>query len=183
MGGLQEFDLSVFRAVNSGLHREGLDWFFAVVSTTGLGWFPTLVPFLFLLRKETRHYTLPLVLTVIVSGIILADGVKSLIQRDRPSNLPGAYVQEQVFHSSFPSGHTTTSFGFAMMLTLLAWNSRYRWIIAGASFAWALLVGLSRIYRGVHWPTDVIGGACFGVAGACLVSLCLPKLGRHREDN
>ena len=180
MDGLQAFDQNVFRSINQGLHHPWLDVFFALLSYSGLGWFPSLVPFVFLLKKQTRHFTVPLIVTVAVSGIVLADGVKALIQRDRPSNLATSIVQERIFHSSFPSGHTTTAFGFAMMLTLLCWNTKFR-ALATSSFAWASLVGVSRIYRGVHWPTDVMAGAFFGVAGACLVYICIPGLSQDRD--
>ena len=182
MDWVHQFDLSGFRAINLGLHRTWLNSFFALLSYSGLGWFPALSPFLFLLSKGTRHFVAPLILTVFVSGIIFADGVKALIPRDRPSNLPFAIVQEKIYKSSFPSGHTTTAFGFATMLTLLTWNTKFRWLGA-SSFVWAFLVGVSRMYRGVHWPTDVLAGACFGIASSCLLFLLLPMVGIRVESS
>lgn len=168
--------MSGFRSINLGLHRSWLDPFFALLSYSGLGICPTLAPFVFLASKSTKHFVLPLLINVFVSGIVFADGVKALLTRDRPSNLSYAIVQEPLHLQSFPSGHTTTSFGFATMVALLTWNTRYRWL-GSSSFFWAALVGLSRIYRGVHWPTDVLAGACFGVASACLLALVLPRFG------
>ena len=175
MDWVYQLDHELFKAINLGWHRPWLDPFFAFFSYTGLGLFPALVPFIFLVSKSTRHFVFPLILNVFVSGIILADGIKELTPRDRPSMLKIAIVEESIHTRSFPSGHTTTAFGFAMMLTLLTWNSRYRW--AGvSSFIWAILVGLSRIYRGVHWPTDVLGGIGLGIGSACLIYLLIPKL-------
>ncbi|MDR3689022.1 MAG: phosphatase PAP2 family protein [Fimbriimonas sp.] len=175
MDWLYQWDLSEFRSINIGWSSHWLDPVFMVLSYSGLGLFPTLAPFLFLFGKRTKHYVLPLLITVFVSGVLLADVIKQLIPRDRPSNLAFAIRQEPHLLGSFPSGHTTTSFGFATMLTLMAWNSRFRWI-AVSSFLWAILVGFSRIYRGVHWPTDVLAGACLGIGSGCLLYIVLPKV-------
>ena len=78
--------------------------------------------------------------------------------------------------SSFVSGHTTTAFSFATMLLLLTWKTK-RWDLGWASMVLAVLVGLSRIYRGVHWPSDVVGGMFAGIAGGCLVYAVLSFFG------
>ncbi|TDU80102.1 phosphatase PAP2 family protein [Streptomyces sp. KS 21] len=63
--------------------------------------------------------------------------------------------------SAFPSGHATTSVIVAGLLAWAAWRTatpataRFCWVLAAC---WAVSVGLSRIYLGVHWPTDVLGG-------------------------
>ncbi len=168
------FDLTVFRAINVGWHQAWLDPVFLVLSYLGLGWTQAILFLLLALHKGSRRFVLPLLLTIFVAGVPVAQGLKSLIPRDRPSNLPFAIHQENLFKSSFPSGHSTISFAAATMILLLTWDSKYRWI-GPAAFVVAAMIGLSRIYRGVHWPTDVLGGACCGVASACLVWLCYPK--------
>ena len=174
MNWVYQFDHDLFRAINIGWHASWLDPFFAFFSYTGLGLFPGMVPLVFLANKSTRHFAFPLILTVVVSGILFADGIKALVIRDRPSQWNIAIVEEPIHSSSFPSGHTTTAFGFALMLTFLTWNSKYRWLGA-SSFIWAIFVGLSRIYRGVHWPTDVLAGVGIGLGAACLLYLLLPS--------
>jgi membrane-associated phospholipid phosphatase len=64
---------------------------------------------------------------------------------------------------SFPSGHTTTSFACATVLAFL--------VPRAAPFAYVLAaaIGYSRLYVGVHWPTDVVAGAALGVATALLL--------------
>ena len=73
---------------------------------------------------------------------------------------------------SFPSGHSATAFACA---TVIAWASPR---LAVPAFVLAALVAWSRVYVGVHWPLDVIGGSALGV----LVSIALLKLvgGRPR---
>lgn len=175
MNGLHEFDLSGFRAINVGLHSVWLDPFFCALSYFGLGASQTIFSLLFALHRSTRHFVLPLLIAAALGGFGVADGLKAVIVRDRPSNLPFAIRQEPWLESSFPSGHTTLVFSVATMLLFLTWNTRYRWV-GPVGLVVAALVGVSRIYRGVHWPTDVIGGACCGIATSCFLYLVLPRL-------
>ncbi len=176
MANLHGFDLAIFRAINVGLHRAWLDPVFAFFSYLGLGGVLAAVCLGFLFSRSTRRMVIPLLLADAVSGWGVADLLKVLIPRARPSNLSFAIVQEPIYHSSFPSGHTTTAFAVATMLVFLLWNTRYR-KLAWWSYLVAALIGLSRIYRGVHWPTDVVAGACFGIGTTCLLYFILPAFG------
>ncbi|MCS7065173.1 MAG: phosphatase PAP2 family protein, partial [Fimbriimonadales bacterium] len=90
--------------------------------------------------------------------------LKHLVPRPRPSNLPDVLVapDERIFARSFPSGHTATAFALACWLWLMVRGTRYRWL-GWLGWLLAALVGLSRIYRGVHYPSDVIAGALIGI--------------------
>lgn len=132
-------------------------------------------------ENPLRFYVLPLLTTLVVAGLPIAQGVKRLFPRDRPSNLAFAVPQEDIYAKSFPSGHSTTSFAIAWMLWLLTRKTEYAWI-GQASLVWALLVGLSRVYRGVHWPTDVVAGAFAGLFAAALVFLSIGLIGRATES-
>ena len=178
MDRLLQFDEDTFRAIHQGLAHPTLDVAMLVLSYSGLGQVQALFALLLLRWQNTKYYTLPLLTTIIVAGIPVAQGVKRLLERDRPSNLFWSKPAEQFFGNSFPSGHTTTSFAVATMLFLMTYKSRQAWI-GWVAVVWALLVGVSRVYRGVHWPTDVIGGACAGVFSACLVYLVLRRLGKQ----
>jgi membrane-associated phospholipid phosphatase len=149
-----------------------------ILSYSGLGQVQFLLCLLFLRSKETKYYVLPLLTTILASGLVVAQGLKHLIVRDRPSNLMWVKPQEQFFADSFPSGHTTTSFAIATMLVLLTWRTPRRWLGIGAAI-WAPLVGLSRVYRGIHWPTDAMAGACAGVFTSCAIYLILGAMGRQ----
>ena len=59
---------------------------------------------------------------------------------------------------SFPSGHAMGSMTLAAVVAALAWNTRWRWPASIAAVAFALLVGLSRVYLGVHFPSDILAG-------------------------
>ena len=58
----------------------------------------------------------------------------------------------------FPSGHAMGSLAFALALALLVWNTRWRWLALLTAGLFALVVGFSRLYLGVHFPSDVLAG-------------------------
>ncbi|GBF04543.1 phosphoesterase, PA-phosphatase-like protein [Deinococcus aerius] len=87
--------------------------------------------------------------------------MKLLMHRTRPELWP-RLVQEH--DASFPSGHSMYSAAFVTALILLAWRTPYRWPALGLGVAFSGLVGFSRLYLGVHYPTDVLCGWLTGAA-------------------
>lgn len=169
--------MAVFRDINLGWRSPVADAIFWFLSYTGLGWVQILASLLLLRWPKTRRFTIPLLLSVALTGIAFAQGLKRLvIDRDRPSMMSWSVVQENFHHSSFPSGHTTTAFAVATILTLMTVGTRRGWVGAVAML-WAFGVGVSRVYRGVHWPSDALAGACAGAFGAGIIYLVSFKLG------
>jgi HAD superfamily hydrolase (TIGR01549 family) len=117
----------------------------------------------------------------VIGGTIFGQTFKTLMPRERPSNLPFAVAQEPHKHSSFPSSHTSCAFGIAVAGGILA-TRRRKWGVVAALYIWATLVGLSRIYRGVHWPTDVLGGALIGIVGGCIAVIIADLIFKVTED-
>ncbi|HWD42068.1 MAG TPA: phosphatase PAP2 family protein [Fimbriimonas sp.] len=179
MDWLLNFDYSTFRAIHVGLHEPWLDPVFWVITCTGLGWVETLLSFFLLASKSTRPYLVPLWASMFVSGFIVADGTKSLLHRERPSNLIYAHPQESIYFSSYPSGHTSLAFGAAFMLLFLTWGTP-RAIWGRLAVVWAVLVGVSRVYRGVHWPTDALAGMFVGLFSASAVYWATTRFGSGR---
>ena len=111
-------------------------------------------------------------LIVIASGMVLSFLLKWGFSRPRPELVPHA---TKVYTSSFPSGHAMSSALFFLSCALLPdWQypkrSAARWWI-GVAVLIPLCVAFSRVYLGVHWPTDVVAGLCAGFFWALLCFL------------
>lgn len=91
--------------------------------------------------------------------------LKYSINRDRPyTTYPDIKPNSLEGSPSFPSGHTSSSFATATSLSLLY----PKWYVIAPSFLWAGAVGYSRVYLGVHYPSDVVAGALLGAGSAWL---------------
>ncbi len=130
--------------------------FFTDIGEGGLIWL--LFAVLLLARKETRRYGLVLAVALLLSLLFCNILLKNLVARPRPFTVqeidlliaaPGGY--------SFPSGHTSASFAGATVI----WFWRRKW--GGAAFVLAALIGFSRLYFYVHYPSDVLGGIFLGI--------------------
>ena len=126
-----------------------------------------------------------LVVTSVVGGTILSTLLKMGYNRPRPDLTT---LSEQ-FTASFPSGHAMLS--AVTFLTLGAVLSRFaptrplRFFTIGVAVLLTLMVGVSRLYMGVHYPSDVLAGWCLGAAWALLcstVAMYLQRTGTVRKD-
>ena len=110
-----------------------------------------------------RHFEALLLSVSVVGGGIVVYVLKAVVGRERPALWETAWY----WGSSFPSGHTLVVAAFAAAAAIGAsriWPKSRTFAIVVAC-AWIVLVGLSRLVLGVHWPTDVLAAACIG---ACL---------------
>jgi undecaprenyl-diphosphatase len=171
-----QFDLNWFREIHVGWKNPFLDVVFTFFSYAGLGVSLAIISLVLLLFRASKHFSLPLVATILLS-LATSQIPKRLMPRDRPSLLDISNPQEALYFNSFPSGHTTTSFACAFMIFFITFRTRHAWI-GWLCLGCAFLVGLSRIYRGVHWPSDVIAGTFNGCATAAIAFLVLDRLGR-----
>ena len=135
------------------------------------------------LLLDRRYAAMLFVLAAVVSGLVLSSLLKACFARPRPEVVPHL---AQVYSSSFPSGHSMMSAIVYLTLgTLLARMSARRplkvYFLAVALILTAL-VGCSRVYLGVHYPTDVLAGWTAGLVWANLCWLVARRLQRRARD-
>jgi undecaprenyl-diphosphatase len=139
---------------------------FTALGGVGVLTLMTVAAALYLLLDGKRHAAL-FVILAIASGITISFLLKSGFDRPRPDLVPHGSI---VYTSSFPSGHSMMSAVVYLTLgTLLARIQARRRIKAYLLFLAALVtvaVGVSRIYLGVHWPSDVLAGWAAGAGWA-----------------
>ncbi len=134
----------------------------------------------------THRYRLAVWLGVTVAGSATLNSlVKLVMERVRPSDA-GLLTSAHGF--SFPSGHTqgATSTYVAVVL-VVGWQvfqpgRAVRRLSAAATTVLVAAVGLSRVFLGAHWPTDVLGGWLFGSTCVLLATAILLRLQRTRPD-
>lgn len=150
----------------------GPRWFEeAVMDVTALGGFAVLAlltllvcGYLLVLKKWADALML---LVATLGGTAISEGLKLGFNRPRPDLV--AHVVETT-SMSFPSGHAmlsaVTYLTLGALLARAQERRRLRGYILGAAILITLLIGASRVYLGVHWPTDVLAGWCLGAAWA-----------------
>jgi undecaprenyl-diphosphatase len=168
---------AIDRAASAAFNAQtlpGMTPFFAAVTLLGdaNAWMAALAGYL-VLGKE-KLIAVALLIVLVFSGLINED-IKDITMRSRPEGATsGNYFNYQQY--SFPSGHTQTAFAIAAVLSGFI-ALRYSVI----TFLLAAMVGLSRVYLGVHFLTDVIAGALVGFTIGMLALLALYTYGLHKS--
>jgi undecaprenyl-diphosphatase len=175
-GDTRAFDTAVLMAMRTGDTHDpiGPAWLeFAARDVSALGGFTVLTLLTVIaggFLAITKKYVDALVLLAAVLGATaLSESLKLGYARPRPELVAHAV---ETLGSSFPSGHATLSAATYLTIgALLAHAQEQRRVkayIHVTAIALALLIGVSRVYLGVHWPTDVLAGWCIGAAWSIL---------------
>lgn len=127
------------------------------------------------------------VLASVAGGSLLSTILKLIIARPRPTVVPHLV---EVSSASFPSGHAMLSavvyLTLGALLSRVEGPPRVKIYVLSVAILLTFLVGVSRVYLGVHWPTDVLAGWCAGAAWATLcwrIALALQRRGEIESGN
>jgi membrane-associated phospholipid phosphatase len=158
--------------------RDGFDRVFLFFSAIGYSW--GVVPFsagLVVALAAARHFRKSAYAAVTLGGAgLLNMAAKQAFARDRP-DLWESIAPEPTY--SFPSGHAMGSMTLAVVAVLLAWPTRWRWPVLAAMLVFVPMVGLSRVYLGVHYPSDILAGwtaATAWAVGCYVLAFGTPRL-------
>lgn len=117
-----------------------------------------------------KHTEAAWIAVSLIGASLIDNGLKAWIDRPRPTLVPHL---AQVTDASFPSGHAMVSAALYLTLALMLAEGAKSWAARGAIVGFGtlltLLIGCSRVYLGVHWPSDVLAGWSFGAAWALAV--------------
>lgn len=166
---LYDIDTTAFLIVNRSFSHWSLDRFFMTVTEFSHYIPPMILALFFFLRidwKKTLAVAALAATTLALTDTLCSEVLKPLFNRPRPCNpelmVQGARCLAGLKSSlSFPSAHATNIFALATLLALLYPAGGFFF------FAFAGIIGLSRVYIGVHYPLDVVGGA---IAGSVVAS-------------
>jgi undecaprenyl-diphosphatase len=173
---LAGIDIALLRWIHTGWRCGALDAFFITLTNGRIFLVPLALAWIYLLARggrRGRELAVAFAVTLLLTDQISSHVIKPWVGRTRPCfSVPGVTaLVHQIRSASFPSSHAANSFGAA---TLIALHDR-RW--AGAAWGIAALVGISRVYVGVHYPSDVLAGALLGVLCALLVAWGIASAG------
>lgn len=187
---VQRFDETVVRSLRNAedlAQPIGPAWFKELARDfTALGGYGILstitllvTTFLHLERRPARAH---FVVVAIVAGYSLSMTLKALIARPRPDIVPWL---SHVHSSSFPSGHSMMSavvyLSLGLMLSDLTSRRLVKTFVVVAPLTISALVGLSRVYMGVHYPTDVVAGWWLGISWSLACWLAIRRWRAFRE--
>lgn len=165
---IQQWDNSLLLTLNGS---DSLFWDGIMMTVTQtITWIPMMLILLYVLFKNNEPRTLLLTLLFVGLAILIADQIasglcKPYFQRLRPTHDPLLYSLIDTVNGyrggryGFFSSHASNTFAIALFLTLL-----FRKLSVGITlFSYAVICSYSRLYLGVHFPTDILAGICCGL--------------------
>jgi undecaprenyl-diphosphatase len=158
---------------------------FTALGGTGVLTFVTLAVVGYLLLASRQRIAL-FTVTAVAGGLLISTLLKLAFDRTRPDLVPHEAV---IYTASFPSGHSmmaaVTYLTLAAILTRVHHSRLLKAYLLIVAASLALLIGVSRVYLGVHWPTDVVAGWSAGAAWAAFCWLAARWLQRRKvvEDD
>ena len=169
-----KFDSSILLWIQDNVRSDFLTPIMKVITHLGdKGILWILVTLALLWYYKTRKLGVRCMVSMVIGLVITNLILKNWVARIRPYELIQGLecIVKKADDYSFPSGHTTNSLACAWVIFRRAPK---KWGVPALILA--ILISLSRLYVGIHYPTDVLGGAVIGIGSACLALWLVPKL-------
>jgi undecaprenyl-diphosphatase len=173
---LSGVDRSVLRTVEH-LHGDALTTLIKVITFFGASWgaaLLTIAAISVLLWYRRRRDAVFLAAAMAGSGI-LQFVTKLVFERPRPAVFTPLTSWSTY---SYPSGHAMASATLALALAVICWHTRLRWAAVASGTAFALLIAFTRLYLGVHYPSDILAGWLLSIAWVVVLLLLFDLFGK-----
>ena len=169
-----QFDSSILLWIQNNVRSDFLTPIMKVIThlgDKGILWIVVTLVLLFLYK--TRKVGVRCLVSMVIGLVITNLIIKNWVARVRPYEVIQGLecIIEKAHDWSFPSGHATNSLACAWVI-FKRMDRKY----GVPALIMAILISLSRLYVGIHYPTDVLGGAAIGIGCACLSLWMMPKL-------
>lgn len=176
---LQNLDAAILIFIQEHLRVEAFHWFWKGITFLGnAGWFWVMLGLVLLIPKKTRKVGITALASILLCSLFTNVMIKNLVARPRPyvtySEIYPLIKKPAEF--SFPSGHTCVSFASAFIYYRML-PKKY----GVPAIVLASLIAFSRLYVGVHYPGDVLGGILVAFVGSSLVYWFMH--GRKKAEN
>ncbi|PZV13793.1 MAG: hypothetical protein DCF22_10110 [Leptolyngbya sp.] len=178
------FDDPILLAIHSTAQPR-LDAIASTLTQFGVFWgvFPATLLLMLILFSRREWRSLSYVVVTAAGSIVINRVVKLLLHRVRPTLWTSPSPEMDY---GFPSGHAMSSVTLVAMLVILTWDSRWRWFVLIAGSMFVVAIGWTRLYLGVHYPSDILAGWMAAISWAIGVSLLIrpnqqPKLDQSKN--
>jgi membrane-associated phospholipid phosphatase len=165
------WDVSILLAIHERSHPQ-LDTFAGVFTKLGVFWgvFPVATAIGLVLLRQQRWRSLAFGIVTLLGSAAINRAAKAVFHRVRPHLWDTLHPK---LDFAFPSGHAMSSMSLVATLIILSWGTRWRWpvVIFGSLFVGA--IAWTRLYLGVHFPSDILAGWMISIAWVIGVSLVI----------
>jgi undecaprenyl-diphosphatase len=171
---VSQIDVSVLLWIQNHLRSGGMTVFWKFISFfSNGGWFWIALCIVLLVMRRTRNTGGYMATALVIEALITNVFLKNMVARIRPYDYCSEIIPlvPKLHDYSFPSGHTGIAFAAAYICARYL-PGRFRVIL----MALALLTPFSRLYLGVHYPTDVLAGIVIGVGSGVLAEIIYRKI-------
>lgn len=164
MNYLLQLDGNILLYIQDYIRQDWMTPFWKFITSLGnSGWFWIVLSILLVIPQRTRKIGITALAALLIGALITNVALKNLVARIRPYEVVDGLklIIERQHDYSFPSGHTCASFAAALVYYKMGPR---KWGIPAVVLA--SLIAFSRLYVGVHYPSDVLGGLLIGVFAA-----------------